>query len=72
MKLADYRQYAPVTATRFNDGEVALYVHRTGPVWRVLVDQDGVCSASGAQAATKMEALCCVLPEVARNWGFTV
>ena len=70
MKLEDFRQHGKVTPTRFNDGGVALYVTKTGPVWRVIVDQDGVCAATGEHAATKFEAFTCVLPEVARRWGF--
>jgi hypothetical protein len=71
MKLEDFRRHGKVTPTRYNDGGVALYIHKTGPVWRVLVDHDGDCCASGDHAATKEEAFLCVLPNVARNWGFT-
>ena len=72
MKNLDYyRQFAPVTPTRFNDGNVALYLHKSAPnCWRVLVDQDGRCEPSGEHAATKAECYS-ILPQVARNWGFT-
>ena len=72
MTLNDFRKYGKVTPTRFNDAEygVALYVTKTGNTWRVLADQDGICSATGEQAATKFEAFTCVLPVVAKQWGF--
>ena len=70
MNLADFRKYGKVTPTRFNDGDVALHITKTGDVWRVLVNQDGVCSATGEHAKTKMECYS-ILPQVARNWGFT-
>lgn len=72
MKLSDFRAHGKVTATRFNDGDVALYITKTGDVWRVLADQDGQCAATGAQAKSKFECFASVLPQVAENWGFTV
>ena len=72
MTLSDYRKYGKVTPTRFNNDGVALYITKTGDVWRVLVDQDGVCAASGDHAKSKFEAFTCVLPVVAKNWGFAV
>lgn len=72
MTLSDFRERSTVSKTRFNDGDVALYVTKTGNVWRVLVDQDGRCAETGAQAATKFECFVSVLPQVAASWGFTV
>ena len=72
MTLSDFRQYGKVGATRFNDGEVALYITKTGPVWRVLANQDGVCCAVGGHAATKFEAMVAILPQVAKNHGFQI
>lgn len=70
--LSDFRLYGKVTPTRFNDGDVSLYVTKTGDVWRVLVDQDGRCAPSGEHAKTKFECFTCVLPEVAKQWGVKV
>lgn len=72
MTLADFRKHGKVTATLFDNGDVSLHVTKTGDVWRVLADQDGICSATGDQAKSKFECFTCVLPEVAKNWGFTV
>lgn len=70
-KLADYRKFGKVSATRYNDGDVAIYAQKFGHNdWRLLVDQDGICAPSGERAATKFELFTCILPTVAKNWGF--
>lgn len=71
MKNLDYyRNLGPLTATRFDDGDVSIFIMNQGRGnWRYVVNQDGIAATVGEQFKTKMEAFC-ALPEYAKQWGF--
>ena len=70
LTLHMWKSWGRVTPTRFDDGEVSLHVTKVGDDWRVLANQDGACDVTGGHAKTKFECFTCVLPTVAKNWGF--